>query len=72
MPSCIQAYKTMVLTRVADDKAVELQRQGRLGAYPQCKGQEAATIGPAMAMRKDDWFIWAFREMGGLLTTRSR
>ena len=63
----IQAYKTMVLTRVADEKAVKLQRQGRLGAYPQCKGQEAAQIGPAMAMRKDDWFVWAFREMGGLL-----
>jgi pyruvate dehydrogenase E1 component alpha subunit len=63
----IQAYKTMVLTRVADEKAVKLQRQGRLGAYPPCKGQEAAQIGPAMAMRKDDWFVWSFRELAGLL-----
>ena len=37
----------MVLTRVADDKAVKLQRQGRLGAYPPTKGQEASQIGPA-------------------------
>ena len=63
----VQAYKTMVLARIADEKAVKLQRQGRLGAYPQCKGQEAAQIGPAMAMRKEDWFIWSFREMAGLL-----
>ncbi len=63
----IHAYKTMVLTRVADEKAVKLQRQGRFGAYPPCKGQEAAQIGPAMAMRKDDWFIWSFRELAGLL-----
>ena len=57
----------MVLARVADEKAVKLQRQGRLGAYPPCKGQEAAQIGPAMAMRKDDWFVWSFRELAGLL-----
>ncbi len=63
----IQAYKIMVLTRVADEKAVKLQRQGRFGAYPPCKGQEAAQIGPAMAMRKDDWFVWSFRELAGLL-----
>ena len=63
----IKAYKTMVLARVADEKAVKLQRQGRLGAYPPSKGQEAAQIGPAMAMRKDDWFVWSFRELAGLL-----
>ena len=30
----LHAYKTMALTRLADEKAVRLQRQGRLGAYP--------------------------------------
>ena len=63
----LKAYRTMVLARVADEKAVKLQRQGRLGAYPPSKGQEAAQIGPAMAMRKDDWFVWSFRELAGLL-----
>jgi pyruvate dehydrogenase E1 component alpha subunit len=63
----LNAYKTMVLTRMADDKAVRLQRQGRLGAYPPSKGQEASQIGPALALQKGDWLVWAFREMGALL-----
>lgn len=62
----IAAYKNMVLARIADEKAVKLQRQGRLGAYPPCKGQEAAQIGPAMAIANEDWIVWSFREMAGL------
>lgn len=62
-----RAYRTMVLARVADEKAVVLQRQGRLGAYPPNRGQEAATLGPAMAMGENDWLVWAFRELAGLL-----
>jgi len=60
-------YRNMLLTRMADDKAVKLQRQGRLGAYPPSKGQEASQLGPAMVLKEGDWLIWAFREMGALL-----
>jgi pyruvate dehydrogenase E1 component alpha subunit len=63
----LKGYRTMLLTRLADEKALKLQRQGRLGAFPPSKGQEAAPIGPAMAMQDEDWFVWSFREMGGLL-----
>ncbi len=63
----LKAYRNMLLTRLADDKAVKLQRQGRLGAYPPSKGQEASQLGPAMAMKGGDWLVWAFREMGALL-----
>jgi len=63
----LKAYRTMLLTRSADDKAVKLQRQGRLGAYPPSKGQEASQLGPAMALKDQDWLVWAFREMGALL-----
>jgi pyruvate dehydrogenase E1 component alpha subunit len=63
----LKAYRIMVLTRVADDKAVKLQRQGRLGAYPPSLGQEASQLGPAMALDDDDWMVWAFREMGALI-----
>ncbi len=62
-----QAYVTMVLARAADEKAVILQRQGRLGAYPPNKGQEASQLGPVMAAKKDDWLVWAFRELSGLI-----
>lgn len=63
----LKVYRTMLLARVADDKAVKLQRQGRLGAYPPSKGQEASQIGPALAMGEEDWLVWAFRELTALL-----
>jgi len=61
------AYRTMVLTREADEWAVSLNRQGRLPTYPPVKGQEANAIGAIMALNQDDWFVQAFRELGGLL-----
>lgn len=63
----IRAYKTMVLARTADEKAVRLQRQGKLGAYPPSKGQEASQLGPALAMGDEDWLVWAFRELTALM-----
>ncbi len=62
-----EAYRTMRLARMADEKAVLLQRQGRMGAYPPNKGQEAAQLGPALSLENEDWLVWAFRELCGLL-----
>jgi len=62
----IRAYRTLVLTRVSDDKAIKLQRQGRLGAYPPSIGQEASQLGPTMALEENDWLVWAFREWGAI------
>ena len=63
----IQAYKIMVLTRVADEKADNFPEAGPVWCIPAMQRSEAAQIGPAMAMRKDDWFVWSFRELAGLL-----
>ena len=57
-------YEAMILSRVFDDKAVKLQRQGRLGTFAQSKGQEASQIGSAFALRKEDWIFPSFRESG--------
>ncbi len=57
-------YESMVLTRAFDDKALKLQRQGRLGTYAPMRGQEAGQIGSAFALEKDDWVFPAFRENG--------
>jgi len=57
-------YRAMVLTRLFDDKAMKLQRQGRMLTYGSCLGQEASQIGSAFAMKPDDWFFPAFREHG--------
>ncbi|MCE8426092.1 MAG: pyruvate dehydrogenase (acetyl-transferring) E1 component subunit alpha [Candidatus Methanoperedens sp.] len=57
-------YRTMVITRLFDDKALKLQRQGRMLTFGSCLGQEASQIGSAFAMKSDDWFFPAFREHG--------
>lgn len=55
-------YEWMMLTRMWDDKAIKLQRQGRLGTYASMLGQEATVIGSALALEKTDWVFPAFRE----------
>jgi pyruvate dehydrogenase E1 component alpha subunit len=54
----------MLLTRRVDERAINLQRQGRMGTYGPTRGQEAAHIGPAFALDKEDWCVQAFREAG--------
>jgi len=57
-------YESMVLTRTFDDKALKLQRQGRIGTYAPMRGQEACQIGTSFALEKEDWIFPAFRENG--------
>jgi pyruvate dehydrogenase E1 component alpha subunit len=57
-------YRDMVLMRAFDEKALKLQRQGRMGTWPPIKGQEAVQTGVALAMGDADWLIPAFREHG--------
>ena len=61
------AWSTMVLSRQVDEWALSLNRQGRMPTYVLNKGQEANSIGALMAVRPDDWFVPAFRELGGML-----
>jgi len=61
-------YELMVRTRAADLKALKLQRQGRMGTYAPSLGHEAAHVGLASAMSRDDWFFPYFRDLGVFLT----
>jgi pyruvate dehydrogenase E1 component alpha subunit len=63
----IRAYELMVLARTFDERALSLQREGRLGTYPPIRGQEAAQVGSALALAPEDWVFPAFREMGVFL-----
>jgi pyruvate dehydrogenase E1 component alpha subunit len=63
----LEAYRTMVLARQVDEWALSLNRQGRMPTYVLNKGQEANSIAALMAVRPDDWFVPAFRELGGML-----
>jgi pyruvate dehydrogenase E1 component alpha subunit len=60
-------YRTMILTRQLDVRALQLQRQGRIFFYIGCLGQEAAHIGAAYALGDEDWIFPAYREMGAAL-----
>jgi pyruvate dehydrogenase E1 component alpha subunit len=60
-------YEMMARTRAADAKALKLQRQGRLGTYAPSLGHEAAQVGLASAMAKDDWLFPYFRDLGAFL-----
>jgi len=59
----LSLFEKMVFIRLADQRALMLQRQGRLGTYAPCWGQEACQVGSASLLRKGDWIFPAFREM---------
>ncbi|HEY8363546.1 MAG TPA: pyruvate dehydrogenase (acetyl-transferring) E1 component subunit alpha [Tissierellaceae bacterium] len=60
-------YRTMLFSRTIDEKVLSYQRQGRMLTYAPNLGQEAAQVGSAYAMEKDDWLVPAFRELGAWL-----
>lgn len=63
----VAMYRAMVRTRAFDQKAVALQRTGRLGTFASSLGQEAVAVGMAAAMRDDDVLVPSFREQGAQL-----
>jgi pyruvate dehydrogenase E1 component alpha subunit len=59
----IHLYEQMSICRKLDETAFKLQRSGRMGTYPQNKGQEANAVGSALAMKKgNDWIVPCYRE----------
>ena len=57
-------YRDMVFTRRIDAEATALQRQGELGLWASCLGQEAAQIGSGRALRAQDYVFPTYREHG--------
>jgi pyruvate dehydrogenase E1 component alpha subunit len=60
-------YEGMLRTRVLDDRMLALQRQGRVSFHVGCRGEEAAIIASAAALRETDWIFPCYRELGALL-----
>lgn len=56
-------YHWMVVGRVFDERAMTLQRQGRIGTYGPYAGQEAAIVGSAAALQPQDWIFPTYREV---------
>jgi pyruvate dehydrogenase E1 component alpha subunit len=58
----VEAYRWMALGRAMDSRMLGLQRQGRVGFYGPASGQEAVSIGVALALRTEDWIFPGLRE----------
>ncbi len=64
----LDGYRAMLRGRRFDERCVSLQRQGRMVTLAPGIGQEAATVGAAMALnQKTDWFVPQYRELAGQL-----
>lgn len=60
-------YRDLSMVRVLDNKAVNLQRTGKMGTYPSARGQEAVGVGMGSAMEKTDIFCPYYRDQATLL-----
>jgi 2-oxoisovalerate dehydrogenase E1 component alpha subunit len=56
-------YSRMVLTRLCDDRAFALNRQGKIPFAATCQGHEAVQAGAAFALRRGtDWIVPYYRD----------
>ncbi|GAA0669903.1 pyruvate dehydrogenase (acetyl-transferring) E1 component subunit alpha [Natronoarchaeum mannanilyticum] len=63
----IEMYRDMRLARRFDERAVSLQRQGRMGTYPPMSGQEGSQVGSARALAEEDWIFPSYREHAAVM-----
>jgi pyruvate dehydrogenase E1 component alpha subunit len=60
-------YRALRRIRLMDERMQALQRQGRIGFYGTCTGQEAVPVALGFALRHSDWVFPALRESSVLL-----
>src|SRR6185436_16914948 len=58
----LRAYRELKRLRLLDARMILLQRQGRVGFYGACTGQEATPVATALALDQGDWIFPALRE----------
>jgi len=62
LDNLLKAYRSMLYSRMFDDKAIKLQRTGLLRTYPPAIGQEAVGVGVGLAMHAADVFCSYYRD----------
>ncbi|MGH7641808.1 MAG: thiamine pyrophosphate-dependent enzyme [Candidatus Dormibacteria bacterium] len=58
----LELFSAMVGLRAFDERAVILQRQGRIGTYPTFYGEEAVQAASVRALHKRDWLFPTYRQ----------
>lgn len=65
----VEMYETMLLARRIDERMWLLNRAGKIPFVISCQGQEAAQIGAAFALdREQDYVLPYYRDLGVVLT----
>jgi TPP-dependent pyruvate/acetoin dehydrogenase alpha subunit len=62
-----ELFVHMLRIRCLDERMLKLQRAGRIGFVGTARGLEAALVGPASALQKQDWLWSGLREGGAAL-----
>lgn len=57
-------YKELIKPRMIEEKMLVLLRQGKISKWFSGIGQEASSVGAAMAMRKDEYILPMHRNLG--------
>ncbi len=60
----LHLFRLMLVARRLDERCINMQRQGRIGTYGPCRGQEASHCAATMVMEPKDWVVHAYREPG--------
>ena len=58
----LDLFTAMAQLRAFDERAVILQRQGRIGTYPTFYGEEAVQAASVRALRSGDWLFPTYRQ----------
>jgi 2-oxoisovalerate dehydrogenase E1 component alpha subunit len=61
------ALRAMVLTRAMDERMFNMQRQGKMSFYMKSAGEEAVSVGHALALRDTDMVFPTYRQQGILI-----
>lgn len=68
-PDALRAMlRSMALTRAFDERMFRAQRQGKTSFYMKSTGEEAVSVGAAMALASDDMCFPSYRQQGILIT----
>ena len=62
-----RCFRAMLQVRRLDERMLKMQRQGRMGTFAPCRGQEAASVGSIFVHRKGDWLVPSYREPASMI-----
>ncbi|MFB6080435.1 MAG: thiamine pyrophosphate-dependent enzyme [Haloferacaceae archaeon] len=63
----VDIHRDMLRARHLDERAISLQRQGRIGTFFSCAGQEAAQVASTHALAAHDPICFQYREHGAVV-----